>query len=112
MEQTQPKPLKELIAEQTGPAVENASNDLTETFKTIDGMLRKRELHIQQALMQMLGSAVQVREMEMKNALSEYQNKIAFERQRVQAQQDADLAKAQAAVAEANKPKLVVPGVQ
>lgn len=105
-----PIPLHQQVQDITNVPVNTARANLNSEYKAVEQRLANLPISLHGAILQMLGAAFQVRQEEMKNAISEHQQRAMWlkseEERKAQEKLDAE----QAAIAEANKPQLA--GVQ
>jgi hypothetical protein len=107
-----PIPLHQQVEQITNVPVTTARTNLNTEYKSIEGRLAALTINVHGAILQMLGAAFQVRQEEMKNAISEHQQRAAWEKEQAERKAQAELEKQQDEIAKANRPGLAVVGVQ
>lgn len=102
-----PKPLSEQVSDITNVAVNTARSNLNSEYKGIEERLAKLPIGLHGAILQMLGAAFQVRQDEMKNAISEHQQRAQWKQAQDAKAAQEKLEAEQREIEEANRPKLV-----
>lgn len=105
-----PIPLHQQVNEITNVPVNTARANLNSEYKAVEERLAKLSINLHGAILQMLGAAFQVRQEEMKNAISEHQMRVQWQKEKDAAEAQKKLEAEQAEAEKANKPQLV--GVQ
>lgn len=103
---SEPKALVQQINDITNVPVNTARANLNEEYKNVESRLAKLSINIHGAILQMLGAAFQVRQEEMKNAISEHQQMLAYRKMEEERKAGEKLEAEQAAIEQANRPHL------
>lgn len=106
----QPETLQEKVAAIANMPVATAINTLQNEYITISKRLRANSLQIHGSILNMLQAEFQLRQEETKNAIQEHQHQHAQAQEAEAKKAQAKLEAEQAAIAEANRPKLAVVG--